>query len=122
MMQRREGDAETLWTALLDLFTDYLTPAHLDQIYAGCTLASLTGHASRADQLAKQGYERALDAAVNEMARGQGTIDKTKLHAALTLATGSITTATACASPEAKVTVLNAAHTAVMALLTQARA
>lgn len=53
------------------IFRDYLEPAHHAEIYAGCTLASLTPDAARASDDVRAGFGAGFELILTEMAREQ---------------------------------------------------
>ncbi len=51
-------------------FADYLNPAHLQEVAAGCSFAALSGDAARADEPVRAGYRLAWERLVGEVLRG----------------------------------------------------
>ena len=118
MLRGRTGaDGPALWAEMVQIFDDYLDPANLDEVHRGCSLAALTGATALAAAPVRQGYEAAWADVIAEMGRGQVGVAPDQLRAALTLATGAVTTAAACASPEHRAAVLGAARTGFHHLL-----
>lgn len=117
MLEARDGtDANTLLRQLRRVLRGYLDPANHAEVFAGCTVAALTSDASRAAPEVRAGYEAGWQAIVEEMGRGVNIPAETR-RAALTLASGAVTTAQAMASPEARADVLDAAWACVQALI-----
>ena len=118
MLQSRKGeDGQTLWSEMRAIFADYLDPKNLEEVFAGCSFAALTGETARADVSVRAGFEQALEEVVSEMARGQTEIDHNRLRAGLILASGAVTKAAACESKAARQSILEAAAEAFDALL-----
>ena len=118
MLQARDGTNLTDLHRQMDkIFADYLTPAHLQEIFRGCTLASLTGESSRADEPVRAAYEAAWSEIVTEMGRGHPAPDREAMHCALLLATSAVRTAHAMQDEQARKEVLTAAQKAVSGLL-----
>lgn len=123
MLAARTGaDAQTLRDEMIGVFREYLDPQNLDAVFEGCTLAALTGDASRADAAARQGYEAGLQAILAEMQRGQQVTAPDQLRVALVLASGAVTTARACDGADMRAAILTAARGAVDQALRSATA
>ncbi len=110
MLKARDGkDAGSLRAQLLEVFAGYLDPANLEQVFQGCTVASLTGDVTRAQDDIKKAYEAAWDDIVDEMARGETVSNKAALRSAFTLASGAVSTAMASHSDHARAEILTSA-------------
>ncbi|MEO0636819.1 MAG: TetR/AcrR family transcriptional regulator [Pseudomonadota bacterium] len=124
MLERRDGpDAATLWQQMLEIFDGYLDPANLETIFTGCTLASLTGDATREGEAVRSGFQTGWTAVAEEMRRGQPHLADEhafSIDAALVLASGAVATATACADHPTRERVLSAARQAFHHLLESA--
>ena len=119
MLRERDGaTADDLRDQMRQIFSDYLNPNHLDEIFAGCTFASLTGEISRAQSIVKQGYGAALEEIQSEMMRGQSDgADASLMRSAALLAFGAIPAAMACEDAQERAAVLTAAHTGFETLI-----
>lgn len=122
LRQRPGKSAPALWQQLRATFDAYLDPAHQDRIFAGCTLAALTGDVSRSAAPVRRAYEDALADIVAEMGRGQSLARPEVLAGALVLATQAVTAARACASIDQKAALLSACQKSLDHLLRQAGA
>ena len=102
MLQRRTSDTpEGLHAEMLAIFENYLRPEHLEEVFAGCSLAALAGDAARASDVVRAGFEAGFQGACQEMARGQGRAPEAYV-AALVLAAGALRTARAMADETAR--------------------
>ena len=117
MLQDRTGETpEALREQMRRIFAGYLDPGNLDEVFDGCTLASLTNEASRADVTQRKAYEAALTAIATEMARGQSEAWGDMIPP-LVAAFSAVVTARACATASMRGKVLGAAKSAVMEAL-----
>ena len=117
LLRDRTGeDPVTLRSQMQAIFSGYLAPAHLSEVFTGCSLAALTGDTTRADADVRAAYQAAWQDIVTEMGRGYPKADRAPLHAALLLATGAVRSATAMQAADARSEVLNAAHATVLSL------
>lgn len=122
LLKARDGaDADMLWRQMHEVFRDYLAPAHLPQVFEGCSFAALSGQAARQNSESRAGFEAAWQEVLSDMSRGQGATDKAALHAVLTLAVGAVTTAAALESSAARTSLLRDAWAACERLLNAAR-
>lgn len=125
MLKSRPGTTSgELWQQMLEIFDNYLTHDHLPEILAGCSLASLTETASRADGSVKQGFQAAWCEIRGEMARGQSFASRSApmaLDNALLLATNAVTTAGATDSPRLQQRILHSAKQGFSQFMAQAQ-
>jgi TetR/AcrR family transcriptional repressor of nem operon len=107
----RDGPgADELWMQMLDIFRDYLDPAHLEIVSKGCALSALGGDATRGGPRARSAYDEAFTRIVAEMARGQNLApDDPGLTSALVLAVGAVSVAAATSAKDRKKVILEAA-------------
>lgn len=117
LARRSTSSQEVMLEEMLDVFEGYLTPANLNEVFAGCTIASLTGDASRANDAVRAGYQAGWSSVLSQMARGLDDPDLPQLRAALALAAGAVTQARSCASPSHAAEILDAARPTVRLLL-----
>ena len=69
----RDAETPELWRAqTLALLSDYLNPAHMDEVARGCNFAALTADASRGDAAVREAYRLAFDGLVAQLLRRQG--------------------------------------------------
>ena len=117
MLVQRDGEtARELHQQMMQIFRDYLTHAHLEEVFCGCTLASLTGDATRANDDVRTGFGMALDAILAEMARGQGR-QAGDYASALILSAGAVRTARAVTDDKQQEVLLSAALAGFQKLL-----
>jgi len=98
------------------IFAVYLDVDNLDEVFRGCTLAALTGDATRASDETKAAYGAAFTAIAKEMAWGQLHLG-TAYMPALLLASGAVRTATAMSDRAMQADLLGAASVAFPSLL-----
>jgi TetR/AcrR family transcriptional regulator, transcriptional repressor for nem operon len=69
-LARRDGADAVAWRRQTgQIFADYLAPAHLGVVAAGCSFAALTGEVKRSGDAAHDGYRAAWRRAVGELLR-----------------------------------------------------
>ncbi len=118
MLQNRRGtSSEELWQEMLQIFSNYLAPQHLQEVYLGCTLVALTGRVARSSDEIKQAYDLAWNAVVDEMQRGQGDIDRAQTEIALVVAVGALNIAAATADKDQQARILTKTHKTFQALI-----
>lgn len=116
MLKQRTGDSpEDLRDQLFEIFFGYLSPENLEEVFVGCSLASLTGDITRAPKPVKAAHELAFRDILTEMARGQNC-DPEKLTACLVLATGAVSTAHAMPKGRSRDAILEQARTVFLHL------
>ena len=121
ILAAREGATpQALLGQMQEIFAGYLDAGNLPKVYEGCTVASLQGDIARATPEVRAAFEAGWHGILSEMARGQTAPDPGQLRAALVLATGAVTTAQACASPDRRRDILDAARPVVADLLRRA--
>lgn len=117
MLEARDGTSpKDLHDQMRAVFDGYLDPKNLEEVFRGCTLAALTGDATRADTDAKAAFGAAFVEICQEMARGQGR-DGTEYDAALILASGAVRSAQAVEGDALRARILNGSKAAFQALL-----
>ena len=117
MLERRDGTgARMLHDQMRAIFAGYLDPETLDEVFDSCTLAALTGDATRADRAARSAYAAAFADICAEMARGQGN-PAAAYAPALTLASGAVRSARASGEDGVSRTILEGAAAAFATLL-----
>lgn len=117
MLEARNGaSAAELFEQMATVFDGYLDPKNLEEVFQGCTLAALTGDATRASSSVKQAFAAAFQDICNEMARGQSQ-DGPAYAPALVLASGAVRTAQAVQGDELRNDILNSARHAFYVLL-----
>lgn len=114
--QRRGDDAKTLYREMCAIFDGYLGPDDLEEVFAGCSFASLIGDVVRAGAEVKAGFDHAVLDTCTEMARGQRHPANDYLPALL-LATAAVRNAQASADSQLRYDTLRNAHLAFRALL-----
>ncbi|MEM6694581.1 MAG: TetR/AcrR family transcriptional regulator [Pseudomonadota bacterium] len=119
MLEARDGTSgPELSAQMAAIFAHYLEPKNLSEVFAGCTLAALTGDATRADADAKAAYGAAFEAICQQMARGQE--HRADAYApALVLASGAVRTAQAVGDDALRENILRGARQAFASLLPQ---
>ena len=117
LLENRPGPGPgDLRDQLLEVFAGYLDVRNLEDVFRGCTLAALTGDATRAPDVVKEAYGDAFQAICVEMGRGQ----KHGANAycpALLIASGAVRSAMAMQQADRRAQVLSAAHDAFRLLL-----
>lgn len=122
LRQRKGNDNKTLWAEMREIFSDYLSPDSLPLTYTSCTFASLSETAARGDIAMRNGFEKAFNAVLAEMVRGQKiSITHPNMVAALSTAIGAVSTASACSDPKVQTIILNASHDVFRRLTSSAR-
>ena len=116
LRQRTGTTAQALGSEMLDIFRAYLAPENLKEVFEGCTLAALTGDATRADEAVRQSYEAAWQEILEEMARGQKAAPDAFIPA-LVLASGAVRTARALFAEDARARLLAQSFGAFQALM-----
>lgn len=117
MLEARDGTSPIdLHSQMKGVFDGYLDPKNLEEVFRGCTLAALTGDATRADADVKNAFGAAFEEICNEMARGQDR-DGTEYVAALILASGAVRSAQAVEGDVLRARILHSAKAAFQALL-----
>jgi TetR/AcrR family transcriptional repressor of nem operon len=117
MLEARDGaSSEALFEQMTAIFDGYLDPANLDEVFRGCTLAALTGDATRADTEVKTAFGVAFEAICEEMAREQNH-NGAAYAPALVLATGAVRTAQAVEGGELRANILSGARQAFSIVL-----
>ncbi|MEO1110514.1 MAG: TetR/AcrR family transcriptional regulator [Pseudomonadota bacterium] len=120
MLEARDSaSAEELFEQMLAIFDGYLDPANLDEVFRGCTLAALTGDATRAETKVKTAFGVAFEAICEEMAREQNH-NGAAYAPALVLASGAVRTAQAVEGDALRINILSGAHQAFSTLLPKA--
>lgn len=123
LLRARDGQTQAqLWEQTMAIFAAYLNPQNLPDIFSGCTVASLTGVAARADDSERIAFEQGWLDIREEMQRGlEGDIDSAAMDSALLLATNAVTTAWACQSGEQRRRILASAQSGFNALMEMGR-
>jgi len=117
MLEARDGTSpKDLHDQLRAVFDGYLDPKNLEEVFCGCTLAALTGDATRAGADVKTAFGAAFEEICNEMARGQGR-DGSDYAPALVLASGAVRSAQAVGGDALRARILNSSKAAFQALL-----
>lgn len=117
LLEARDGtSAEELHNQMQAVFDGYLDPKNLQEVFGGCTLAALTGDATRAGADVKTAFGRAFEEICQEMARGQGR-NGAEYAPALILASGAVRTAQAVEGDALCARILHSARAAFQALL-----
>lgn len=117
MLCERDGrDGSQLRRQMLAIFEAYLDPNNREAVFEGCTLASLTGDATRGNEKVRAGFGDGFKAICAEMARGQNQ-PPVAYGPALILATGALRTARAMADDTAEAEMLKNVWQAFNALL-----
>jgi TetR/AcrR family transcriptional repressor of nem operon len=117
LLEARDGVSATeLYEQMSAVFDGYLDPNNLQEVFRGCSLAALTGDATRADADVRAAFGAAFEEICREMARGQGR-DGREYAAALILASGAVRTAQAVEGDPLRARILNSAKAAFQALL-----
>lgn len=117
MLVARVGtSAEELYEQMAVIFDGYLDPTNLEEVFRGCTLAALTGDATRADAEVKTALGVAFQEICREMAREQNH-EGTAYAPALVLASGAVRTAHAVEGYTLRATILSGARNAFSVLL-----
>ena len=116
LRQRAGATPKDLRAEMIGIFRDYLAPENLAEIFQGCTLAALTGEATRADETVRQAFEDAWQDILAEMARGQNAPPQAFIPA-LVLASGAVQTAQALNGGKARAQLLHQARRSVEAMI-----
>jgi len=117
MLQRRSGASpHDLYEEMVGIFEGYLDVANIEEVFKGCSLAALTGDATRAGRDVREGYDGAFTEICEEMAREQ-SVSHDRYATALVLASGAVRTARAMADRDLQATVLSSAFEAFKVLL-----
>ena len=121
MLEARPGSqGDMLWEQMMEIFSGYLSPDNLDEVFEGCSLAALTGDVARASVEVREAYEAAFQDILEEISREQ-PIAPEKFAAPLVLASGAVRMARAMAAAEQRVAVLAAAQESFVDQMQQIR-
>lgn len=82
----------------IEIASDYLAPAHRQQVLQGCSLAALAADTLRADNTARQAYAQAVKALAAEFSRGLNDDSEADAKAlqAVAICIGGLLVAGAC--------------------------
>lgn len=117
MLEARGGaSSKELFEQMIAIFDGYLDPANLEAVFRGCTLAALTGDATRADAQVKTAFGVAFEAICEEMAREQNH-NGAAYAPSLVLAAGAVRTAQAVEGDALRGNILSGARQAFSAIL-----
>lgn len=112
MLEARDGASpDALFEQMSAIFDGYLDPTNLQEVFRGCTIAALTGDATRADTEVKTAFGLAFEAICEEMAREQNR-DAAAYAPALVLASGAVRTAHAVEQDKLRTNILSGARQA----------
>ena len=122
LRRRNDSDERSLWAEMRAVFERYLTPDRLQTTFASCTMAALPNTVARGCELSQRRYNKAFDAILFKMVRGQD-IDpyNANIVAALTITLGAVATASACADQRSQIAILSASHEVFRRLTSSAR-
>ncbi len=124
MLARRDAAGD--WPAQTEaILGDYLAPAHLAEVMAGCSFAALTGDVARAGPAVREAYTAAWRRAVAELLRRPdedwrhawtraGAQPRAQASALLAMAVGALGVAQALAADEARASMLAVVRDAVI--------
>lgn len=118
LKQRKGGSPEQLHSELKDIFSQYLAPQNLENVFNGCTLAASIGDAVRGSEAVRQAYEDAWLEVLHEMARQQNVAPES-FASALVLATGAVRTARAIQNPDVRASLLKSAFGSFVEMIDQ---
>ncbi|AAV96526.1 TetR/AcrR family transcriptional regulator [Ruegeria pomeroyi] len=116
---RPGGNGPALADEMRAVLAGYLEPMHLETVFKGCSLAALTGDATRAGPEARAAYQAGWQDILIEMARGQ-SVPPSAFAPVLTLASGAVRSARAMCDAEARAELLREVAQAVDQLLDRA--
>lgn len=117
MLKRRTATSGAeLHSGMLSVFDGYLDPSNLDAVFEGCSLAALTGDATRAEPAVRKAFGEAFMSICAEMARGQG-FSFDAYCPALSFAAGSVRTAKAMAEDQMRDSFLSLASSTFRQIL-----
>lgn len=117
---RMDTDAWALHDSMRRIFAGYLDPENLNDVFMGCTFASLVGDVTRAGPAVQTSFDAALHRTCAAMALKQGH-DAAQYLPALVLATGAVRCAYASADQVLQSDILNQAHGAFLTVLPDPR-
>jgi TetR/AcrR family transcriptional repressor of nem operon len=112
-MAERPGDLADRRGATRKILDDYLNPAHLPEVAAGCTLAALAGEAPRAEPAARHAYTEQVRGLLSAFAEDCGAPAQTDQRAVrlLLASVGAVTLARAVSDPALAAAILSEGRT-----------
>ena len=121
MLEDRTGkEGAALHAEMRAIFTAYMDPKNLKEVFGGCSFAALLGDVTRATPEVKASFDLALRRTCAAMAHKQGRESEAYLPA-LILATAAVRTAYAAADPALQSDILRNAYASFLKVLPDPR-